>query len=414
MTNTKRLPLLPIPGPLMGSEIGSFAHHTVTVRLPDIARRAIQENSFSPGIVRRIERLIQEIPDSPIRYLEDNQAPDAVGWSRASEPYLGKSWLDSPWFFAETYFYRRMLEATGFFSQGEGYGLDPYHYQKIKGLESPIDDILRLAGQVNQFFNGVYDPQDVLERLLLVNLWANQVDLSLWPVGQADRPDHADPGNTLSYVLIDQRNPAASYIARLPGSGQLEAIHIDFLIDNAGYELVCDLCLADALLGLRFAGEVQFNLKIHPTFVSDAMIGDVLQTVEFLLKRPEAPISRLGERLSDYLASGRLILKDHPFWTSPYAMWDMPEDILRLLSQSSLVISKGDANYRRLLGDRHWHNTDAFDRITHYLPAPLVALRTLKSDPLVGLSVGQAQATNLRDAKWRTDGRWGIIQLKVK
>jgi hypothetical protein len=66
------------------------------------------------------------------------------------------------------------------------------------------------------------------------------------------------------------------------------------------------------------------------------------------------------------------------------------------------------------MGDRHWRETDSFDRITHYLPVPLVALRTLKSDPLVGLREGQAQETNQQDPKWRTDGRWGIVQLKVK
>ena len=58
-------------------------------------------------------------------------------------------------------------------------------------------------------------------------------------------------------------------------------------------------------------------------------------------------------------------------------MWEMPLELHRQLSTSYLVLSKGDANYRRLLGDRHWDFTTPFAQAVGSVPAPLLALRTI-------------------------------------
>ena len=91
------------------SEEGSFAHLTLTQRMPDIVRRVIDENDFPSSIVENLERLIQELPNGIVRLLQDDQAPDFTAWNRYLEPYVGTRWLDIPWFFAEAYFYRRIL-----------------------------------------------------------------------------------------------------------------------------------------------------------------------------------------------------------------------------------------------------------------------------------------------------------------
>ena len=408
---SSRYPALPLPGPLMGSEIGTFAHNTVVVRLPDIARRAIQENTFTPGQVRAVQALIDDIPGQPIRRLFDGDAPDAAWWERAAAPFLGKTWLNVPWFFAETYFYRRMIEATGYYTAGAGSLQDPYTYQKLKGLEATRADAARLLRQVDHLLSGDFNPGSAVERLLLVNLWANQVDLSLWPVDQAERPDHADPVDASGFILVDERERVAKHLLNLAAEKPRQ---VDFLVDNAGFELVCDLALAYALLRLNCCDKIQFHLKLHPTFVSDATISDALYTLRSLSEADDQAEARVGQSLLADLARGRLVLKDHLFWTSPYAMWEMPEDLYDELSTSGMVIVKGDANYRRLLGDRHWQETDPFTAILSYFPAPLAALRTLKSDPLVGLAAGQADTAAQKDLRWRTDGRWGIIQTTLK
>ena len=44
-----------------------------------------------------------------------NGAPDLDAWKNYVNPYLGQNWYQPPWFFTEHYFYRRILEATGYF-----------------------------------------------------------------------------------------------------------------------------------------------------------------------------------------------------------------------------------------------------------------------------------------------------------
>jgi hypothetical protein len=74
------------------------------------------------------------------------------------------------------------------------------------------------------------------------------------------------------------------------------------------------------------------------------------------------------------------------------------------------VISKGDANYRRFLGDAHWPPTTPFEAIVEYFPAPLVALRALKSEVIAGLAPGQAEQLQQEDPDWMVDGLRGIVQ----
>jgi hypothetical protein len=89
----------------------------------------------------------------------------------------------------------------------------------------------------------------------------------------------------------------------------------------------------------------------------------------------------------------------------------MPASLTGELAQADLVISKGDANYRRLLGDRHWAFTTPFTEIVSYFPAPLVALRTLKAELVCGLEPGQADSVAEQDPDWMVNGCWGLIQF---
>jgi hypothetical protein len=102
---------------------------------------------------------------------------------------------------------------------------------------------------------------------------------------------------------------------------------------------------------------------------------------------------------------------EHFFWNSPLYWWEMPEDVGREQARSSLLISKGDANYRRLTGDRHWPFTLPFADVVCYTPVPLLALRVIKSELALGLRPGQAEAVSREDPNWLFDGKWGVIQF---
>lgn len=54
------------------------------------------------------------------------------------------------------------------------------------------------------------------------------------------------------------------------------------------------------------------------------------------------------------MRSGRMTISPHPFLCTASAGWEMPLSLARTLSRQDLAIAKGDANYRRLVGDLHW------------------------------------------------------------
>jgi hypothetical protein len=438
--SARPLPPLPLPEPLRGEEPGTFAENTVAVRLPEIGRRTLAENDFPPETAARVQALVDELPHGQVRLLRDEAAPDREAWAAYCAPYLGLSWLQAPWFFAETYFYRRLLEATGYFLPGTGQGADPFALQKQLGLETSAAVIDRLSADLEDRAAVLKslpagERAALLQDLFTTNLWGNQADLSLWPVGS---PLHsgAEPGpqrTSPSRLVVDETALIAACLLRqpLPAGTQAEnpgprpaagpvpstSIRIDFILDNAGLELVNDLLLADILLQAGLAQEVRLHAKAHPTFVSDALPADVLSTFDFLLRgeqRSTPPASasrRLGQRLYRCLQAGRLRLRSHFYWNSPLEGWLLPLELREELAGAELLVSKGDANYRRLVGDRHWPLETPLAQITRYLPAHLALLRVCKSEVAVGLGEGQAERLFAQDPNWMTNGNWGMIQF---
>ncbi|HAA29137.1 MAG TPA: hypothetical protein DCE56_17355 [Cyanobacteria bacterium UBA8553] len=395
----------------MMSEEGSFAYFTLTQRMPAIVQRVIDENDFPSSIVKNLETLIQELPYGIVQLLND-EGSDVAAWSRYLEPFVGKRWIDIPWLFAEVYFYRRILEATHYFLPGSFQGLDPYEYQKRRGLETAMDSIQELSARVNtwsdiqQHADGTNTSRTGLIALLYFALWGNRADLSLWPVNpeeseQSRQEIHLEQ----SHILVDDTAILADRVT------SFDRVRVDFIVDNAGFELVCDLCLVDFLLATKAAGIVYLQLKSHPTFVSDATIQDVHDTLEVLTADSDREVQVLAHRLQDHIAQGRLCLRENFFWTAPLVFWEMPDELRSELALSSLILVKGDANYRRCLGDRHWPFTTSFEDIVCYFPAPFVALRTLKSEVAAGLQLDQVEALNHEDPQWLTNGQWGVIQF---
>jgi hypothetical protein len=404
MTNTSR-PSLPIPEPLRGSDPGSFAERTVIVRIPDITRRTLAGNDFPQEITARLSNLIDELPAGQIRPIQDLGAPDEQAWAGYLVPYLGRNWLEIPWFFGEHYFYRRVVEATGYFQPGPWREYDPFEHEKQAGLLNSLAAIQALAGNLNRSIESGWK-QGAFLRLLNADLWGNQADLSLWPAGKGDQPTHAEELQR-QHLLVDDAMAIAQLVDGLRG----KPARVDFLVDNAGFELVADLCLADYLLNVIPDGCVRLHLKSHPTFVSDALAKDVLGTVDFLKQGSEPGLNAFASRLEGHLRSGRLQLREDFFWTSPLEAWNMPPDLKRELGEAALAISKGDAQYRRLLGDRHWPYSTPLEKIVSYFPTSLVILRASKSEVMAGLKPGQAEELFETDPEWMYNGRWGLIQL---
>ncbi|GAB4376547.1 MAG: damage-control phosphatase ARMT1 family protein [Elainellaceae cyanobacterium] len=386
------------PPPIMASEPNSFAHYTVTQRLPAIAQRVIAENQFSPDREAQLLKLIEDLPEGKITSIQNNSAPDQAAWDEYLVPYLGKCWLDIPWYFAEAYFYRRILAATDYFQTH----IDPYALQKRLGLENAIATIQTLSEQINAI-QGVWD-RESFTALMYFALWGNRIDLSLHPAEAGTQFHLETTHDQRANLLADDTQQVANWLDQHRG-------RVDFIVDNAGLELFCDLCLADYLLTTQAASEVYLHVKDHPIFVSDAMGKDVYSTIETLAESSNAAVRSFGDRLCYHLNTGHLQLHTHDFWTAPLVFWHMPETVREVLKSAHLVLIKGDANYRRLLGDYHWDFTTPFAEIVSYFPAPLAALRTMKAELACGLQPSQVTALNAADLNWLTNGQRGVIQF---
>ena len=389
------------PPSINGTQPGSWSHISVKDRLPVISQRVIEENQFPSQINDNLKKLQDEIPQQPIRQLKDQGAPDLKSWQKFIQPYLGKNWLVVPWFFVETYFYRRIMEAVEYFNLLQ----DPFEYQKHLGLEKTTGDISSLAGFLAERLDNPGKVENILRDGIYFSLWGNQADLSLWPAGSAADPRKDSGKSQKEHLLAND----IEQILRIFSKADLPLRQVDIMLDNAGFELVSDLALADILLSYRLVDQVILHVKVHPTFVSDVIEADLGETIRFLTESKDDDTAQFGKRLETLIDEKRIQARAHYFWTSPLPMWELPQDIQVDLKGSSLLISKGDANYRRILGDREWDFTVGFHQVVDYLPVPLAALRTLKSELAVGLDLEQIQFVFNQDPKWMINGKWGVI-----
>lgn len=139
---------------------------------------------------------------------------------------------------------------------------------------------------------------------------------------------------------------------------------------------------------------------------SDAIEADVWQHMKLIRDvNEDYDLQRLVD-------AGRIEVSSHPFYTTPFSFFDMPEDLAQELFAADLVVTKGDANYRRLLGDGAWPYNTAFADVMSYWRSPIVAVRTCKSPVIVGVSSETLQRAKAEDKDWLLNGRYGVVQLK--
>ncbi len=384
------------PPPILTSEPGSFARRTFETRVPKIILDIIAANEFPPDIVTALHALRAEVLTGVIAPLRD-AGPDRPFWDEHARPYLGRSWLDVPWYWAEAFLYRRVLEATRYFEPGDWFLRDPYARQKQAELK-PEAGPHALHAILERLPRST---EDQFRTFLYASLWGNRADLS-HNVAQ-NVPGSLALESERVNLIVDDAGRVWELLDRRRGQ------RVNFVVDNAGTELLFDLAFADFLLRAGLAGRITFHLKPQPFFVSDAMVQDAQEALAALANSAAPALVQLAKRLHKIQGAGDLSFVEHPFWSTSLFYFDMPDDLRRALD-GSLVVFKGDANYRRLLGDAHWDPATPFAAATAYLPVPLVALRTLKSELIVGLERGRAEQYAREDSAWLTNGKRGVAQ----
>lgn len=386
-----------VPSAIRTSEPGSFARQTLAVRVPailDNARKLV--GGVSREIDAELDTLRRELVSGVLRPLHE-AAPDRAIWDAACTPHVGRSWLDLPWFFAESFFYRRLLEATGYFAPGPLAGVDPFARSKSSELgERTPEHCARV------FASLPLSADERLHALLFASLWGNRADLSYDVASQL-----GSTSGVASDVIADDSHAVVEFIL----ARRLRTVIV--LLDNAGSELAMDLGLVDALLHDSGVERVRLHAKNQPMFVSDALVSDVDATLNAFDRMPDSISPALGARLRRARERGRLEISAPPFYSTSGMYTELPEPLSSELAGADLCIVKGDANYRRLCSDAHWPPTTPFISVVETFPAPLVALRTLKAELIVGLPPGEAQRLHAEDPEWLVNGRRAVIQARL-
>jgi uncharacterized protein with ATP-grasp and redox domains len=385
------------PGLLMSSEPGSFAEHTLVERKPLIIRDVLASNDYPTDIVAALEALRDEIAQGTVQPLEPI-GPDLELWRSALVTWQDCTWRQLPWFLAETYFYRRLLQAVGYFRPGPQHLLDPFEPQKQRVIGQALGTLASFVPLLAQA-----EPREALLLWLRRSLWGNRVDLSNVTVEM--HGDHQVHASQDPRILLDD----SAAIQQLLADGGVD--QVAWIADNAGLELLSDLGLIDWLLRTKLCRRVHLHVKAQPYFVSDAMVKDVHASLAALRAHSSDALVAIGHRLSQALQDGTLVLADDPFWNTCLFFAQMPGALLCQLAQADLVVVKGDANYRRLVEDRHWPPTTPLTDVTGYLPTNLVVMRTLKSELVLGLPQGCAEALAAVDPSWMINGQRGLLQL---
>ena len=357
------------------------------VRVPRLARDLLEKNpTLAPGSRDAVERLARSIEENAPLPTPRAPAPDVEAWTAAHAEHAAERWLAAEWFHAELAFYREIAHACRFWETGR----DPFGPAKDEELagERPWS---RLELALDR--SGTRDER--ILALLDACLWGNRVDLSYTVAASRDQRHDED-------LLVDDRAAALPRLVR-PGA------HVHLVADNAGTELALDLALVDAFLE-EPTSRVTIHLKMQPVFVSDALPNDVFCTLERMSTRRGAARA-VAARLREAFDAGRLLLAPDPFWSGPRFLWEAPPHITAALSAATLAVVKGDANYRRVVGDALWPPETPFAAAASYARFPLLCLRTMKSDAVLGLPPGLAERLDESEPRWRIDARRGLAQF---
>ncbi|MFJ8863522.1 damage-control phosphatase ARMT1 family protein [Streptomyces sp. NPDC102451] len=384
-----------VPPVITCREPGSFAHGVMAERHPALIEQVREAFPYGPAQHRALDALLHEILHGVVEPLGPG-SPDRELWLGRGPEHFGRPWFDAPFLWAESYFYRRLLEAVGYFGAGPWQGIDPFATFKRAELSgSTVEEELRalddLAGA---------PAAERATALLQASLWGNRADLGFrGPAGEST-PGEADPG-----LVADD---SAALWSLLPaGSPATVAV----IADNTGRELIPDLVLIDHLLRHGHAERVALHVKPSPYYVSDAMTADVVDCLRRMSRAP-GEAGAIGGRIREAMGTGRIDVRTHAFFCAPYPYERMPADLREELGAATLTILKGDLNYRRLVGDRRWPATTPFAGLTAYFPGAVAALRTLKSDVVVGLDQETLDRLEGSGRAWRTSGTHALIQVR--
>lgn len=431
------------PEQYSGKYKGSFAYLTIKDRLPVILVKVVDvlcQNkkdlvvSYGEGAKEEIKEIIgklsalqnEMITNKTIKPLICGE-PDIIVWNdylKKQEKMCGfpPAWFESSWLYVECYFYRRIKQTFQLSSVLKEF--DPFHKQKENSFICSMDAVLFLCSALNETLaelqnsNRTTDLFGFFRTYLEISLWGNKCDLSI-----SAGMENIQQNNPLTQLDEFRNNIIVNDTETLWQTLQdfnkfSKDVSIDIILDNAGFELFCDLCLLHFLQEAKLVKKVKLHVKMMPWFVSDTLEKDIHWLLETLLQSNHKILVDFSKNCSNKIISGEWNIVNEPFWTFPHDYSEMKNTaplLYEKLSKSDVLIFKGDLNYRKLTGDRQWNETTSFkESLNGFLPTSLVTLRTIKADVIVGLKAGTSDRIAQISENWKFKGDFAVIQCCIK
>ncbi|KAK7035393.1 Hairy/enhancer-of-split with YRPW motif protein 2 [Paramarasmius palmivorus] len=446
-------------------------NHNLHLTLTGEAPNPIIEKKVSEGkdIIEKVSKLKYEMArDHALVPIPQDGEPSVELYNSELDNLAKQSkntWFTAPWLYAEyapvatprggllipylldrCYLYRLL---RSFFKQTEHWrDYDPFFSQKVDVFQKSGPSIYRIGTTMNELEAAKQsiesDPNNIavfFQEMIQMCLWGNATDLSLLThmtlsdIEKLQTVEKEAQSARKEFILKDDQDAVWDHVK------QLKDGRVDFVLDNAGFEVFTDLVFADFLVTYTpHVSKVVFHGKLIPWFVSDVTPPDFKYTIASLLdpayfaaasptEEQRQHLKAMANRIARYVEEGVFAFSvpiDTPlggsgssttgaeFWTNPLPYWDMETyapELWKTLRDSDLVIFKGDLNYRKLTGDIKWPSTTSFKDATGPLAGtfPLLSLRTNKADVAVGLTSEVLDAIEKKDDKWRVNGKYALI-----
>ena len=260
-----------VPPAYTAAARGTFAYETAVHRWPTILTQAVdavyrRSNEVSgdsgdaasegSSIVEQISglkySLSRDRPLEPLNVADSSEEPSTSLYDshiEATKP----TWFNSEWLFAECYLYRRLRHI--FAASTHWKSFDPFAESKMNTLQASGTAVGACAELIQSLLAAgpaPYSPDSsTFADLLSLSLWGNATDLSqlanasysdLQRLQAVTREQRASKAKN---VLVDGTADAWNCIRTLNNG------RVDFVLDNAGFEVTTDLVVADWLLSLR-------------------------------------------------------------------------------------------------------------------------------------------------------------------
>lgn len=353
----------------------SFALEDLLSQAERVTNIIISYNTLSDKQIRSLEKLRDDIKGN--RQIDRlSKGSDKKEWNRLLDLDNNHTWLDDYHHGLRiSYFHRLLLDKVNYFETNE----DPYLKIKRLSLSDSIseisDDYVR-----NISFDEILDGM----------LWGNKYDLVPPSISKKKK------------LVADNRDKLKEYF------DEKALNQIDILADNTGQELFFDVLFACYVIENKISKKIIIHLKNYPYNVTDATINDFNYLVAELSGTTR--LKNFGSKLAKYIREDKIKPITYPFTTLGYDRKNAANISKTIYHHSSLIVTKGDFNYRKNVGWHYWKISDNYQSAISYLKSPLLCFRVIKNEIMLGINdCIKIDELHQEDPEWWKKGSGGMI-----